>query len=95
MDSFLPTLAICKQCRTRLSGQGEKDDVVLTIPKSQDETQGFERQEESIECPETTSPRAGELEEVSLEYLITARRFPGHLRSVLRGGSWSAESTLD
>lgn len=59
------TLAICKQCRTRLGGQGEKDDVVLTVPESQDEIQGAEKQEESMECPGSTCSRTGELDKVS------------------------------
>ena len=59
------TLAMCKQCLTRLGGQDEKDDVVLTVPKSQDEIQGAEKQEESIECTGTTSSRSGELGKVS------------------------------
>ena len=62
---YSSTLAICKQCRTRLSGQGEEDDVVLTVLKSQDEIQGAEKQEESIECLGTTSSRSGELDKVS------------------------------
>jgi len=36
-----------------------------TKTKSQDEIQGAEKQEESIECPGTTFSRAGELDKVS------------------------------
>ena len=60
--------------------------MVLTVPKSQDQIQGAEKQEESIECPGTTSSKTGELDKVSLENLITTQRFLGHLRSVLRKG---------
>ena len=56
---------MCKQCRTRLSCQGEKDDVDLTVPNSQDEIQGAEKQEKSIERPGTTSSRTEELDKVS------------------------------
>ena len=56
--------------------------MVLTVPESQDAIQGAEKQEESIECPGTTSSRIGELDKVS----ITTQNFFGHLRSVLREG---------
>ena len=49
-------LAICKQCRTRLSIQREDDAVTLTAPKSQDETRG----DKDCEEPESTSSRPGE-----------------------------------
>ena len=60
--------------------------MVLTVPKSQDQIQGAEKQEKSIECPGTTSSKTGELDKVSLENLITMQRFLGHLRSVLGKG---------
>ena len=49
-------LAICKQCRTRLSIQREDDAVTLTAPKSQDETRG----DKDCEEPESTSSGPGE-----------------------------------
>ena len=52
-------------CERGISGQGEKDNVDLTVPNYQDEIQGAEKQEESIECPGTTSSRTGELDKVS------------------------------
>ena len=55
-------LAICKQCRTRLSIQREDDEVTLTAPKSQDETRGDKDYE--FEEPESTSssPREPQLD---------------------------------
>ncbi|CAH3146260.1 unnamed protein product, partial [Porites lobata] len=50
------TLAICKQCRTRLSIQREDDEVTLMAPKSQDETRG----DKDCEEPESTSSSPGE-----------------------------------
>jgi len=43
--------------------------VVLKVPKSQDEIQGAEKQEEYIECPGTTSSRTGELDKVSYKII--------------------------
>ena len=52
MDSFISILAICKQCRARLSDPGEKDDSALADPKSQGEKQRDESQEHFEQCTE-------------------------------------------
>lgn len=57
MGSFIPTLAICKQCRTRLSDPEEKEDVVLVDPKSQGETQRDEGDANSKQVTESASSR--------------------------------------
>ena len=51
----LPTLAICKQCRTRLGDQEEQDEVVCAVPVSENEAQEVE---DSTQHTGTTSSRA-------------------------------------
>ena len=51
----LPTLAICKQCRTRLGDQEEQDEVVFAVPVSENEAQEVE---DSTQHTGTTSSRA-------------------------------------
>lgn len=67
MNLFIPLLAICKQCRARLSDREKTDDidVVLEDPKSLEKTEGDEGHEHLEQCKKPTSSRKEEFEVVS------------------------------